>query len=208
MTNVTTANKRAAQLANDHAATREALDAANDTLGKMCLALSKAGLTGDALAGVQRLVAERDLVHQECKDLNSSLDWREALARRHLWPNVPLATDKKLVVATEREAQASGQAKSALDLRSLSDARSSLSKWQTWGRNKIGVNATVSDENLRNAIDDYAGAQIAGWKAEAKRTFTQLQEAYDAMNNGHEALAADAKEALDYLIAPRSWLDC
>jgi len=117
-----------------------------------------------------------------------------------------------------------------------------IDAWQTWGRNKIGVNASLGDENLRNAIDAYdntARKEAADWKgwgcrtlglnvvadgwqlraaidstvksltkdlAEAQaahtKTFAQLQEAYNAMNNtSHEALAAGAKEVLDYLIA-------
>jgi len=39
-------------------------------------------------------------------------------------------------------------------LSSLTDARTLLSKWQTWGRNKVGVTPTVSDENLRTAATD------------------------------------------------------
>jgi len=59
---------------------------------------------------------------------------------------------------------------------------------------------TVQSLDQLSSLTD-ARKEAEGWKAAHTKTFAQLQEAYDAMNNGHEALTADAKEALDYLIA-------
>ena len=55
--------------------------------------------------------------------------------------------------------------------------RKALDAWQTWGHNRAGVTATLSDNRLRAAIDTYDAAYCA------------------------PALTTDSKEALDYLIA-------
>lgn len=55
--------------------------------------------------------------------------------------------------------------------------RKALDAWQTWGHNRAGVTATLSDNKLRAAIDTYDAAYCA------------------------PALTTDSKEALDYLIA-------
>lgn len=78
MTDAATAHKRAQaaetraiDLAGERDAAVEALDVANDMIGKLCAVMAGAGFDGDLLTGVKRLITQRDALADGCREFAS-----------------------------------------------------------------------------------------------------------------------------------------